>query len=87
MTKRFLTPRETSEYLTLNLKTIYSLAARGLLPVVRFGRQLRVDLTRLNQYIDTQCPAVPVNARCVPSRRAPGPSGIHEGKQSEKGQT
>ena len=87
MTKRFISPREAGEYLTLNIKTVYSLAARGLLPVVRFGRQLRIDLTRLDDYIDKQCPAVPVNVRCVPSRRAPGPSAIHEGKQSEKGQT
>ena len=51
MTKRFITPREAGEYLSLNLKTVYSLAARGLLPVVRFGRQLRIDQTKLDAYI------------------------------------
>lgn len=54
MTKRFITPREAGEYLALNIKTVYSLAARGQLPVVRFGRQLRIDLTRLNSQIDAE---------------------------------
>jgi len=58
MTKRFITPREASEYLSLKTKTVYSLAARGQLPVVRFGRQLRIDLTKLDEYIETQCPAL-----------------------------
>lgn len=53
MTKRFITPREAGEYLGIKPKTIYSLAARGLLPYVRFGRQLRIDLTKLDDYIKT----------------------------------
>jgi len=85
MTKRFLTPAEASEYLTLKVKTIYSLAARGMLPVVRFGRQLRIDQTKLDDYIEKQCPAVPVNVRRVPSRCAPGPSGMPEGKHERGG--
>lgn len=79
MTKRFITPREAGEYLTLNVKTVYSLAARGRLPVVRFGRQLRIDLAKLNDYIETQCPAVG-STHASPHVR-PGRPGIHtEGK-------
>lgn len=86
MTKRFITPHEASEYLSLNLKTVYSLAARGLLPVIRFGRQLRIDLTKLNDYIEETCPAVG-STHASPHVR-PGRPGIHtEGKACEKGQT
>jgi len=56
MTKRFITPREASEYLGLKVKTVYSLAARGRIPAVRFGRQLRIDLKRLEDQIDAELP-------------------------------
>ena len=54
MTKRYITPAEASEYLGIKPKTIYSLAARGLLPCVRFGRQLRIDLRRLDEQAEAE---------------------------------
>jgi excisionase family DNA binding protein len=54
MTKRFLSPLEAGEYLGIKPKTIYSLAARGRIPAVRFGRQLRIDLRRLEAQVDAE---------------------------------
>ena len=90
MTKRFLTPAEASEYLTLKVKTVYSLAARGKLPVVRFGRQLRIDLTRLDEWVDReilsngkQCSAGAVSA--ARPLVAPGPPDTHRGQRGRGG--
>lgn len=88
MTKRFMSPRETSEYLGIKPKTIYSLAARGMIPAVRFGRQLRIDLIKLDEYIDQQCPAVRSTCAASPHGVRPGRSGIYiEGKHGGKVQT
>ncbi len=54
MTRRFISPAEAGEYLSIKPKTIYSLAARGLLPCVRFGRQLRIDLRRLDELAEAE---------------------------------
>jgi len=63
MTRRYITPAETAEYLALKVKTVYSLAARGLLPCVRFGRQLRIDLRRLDELAEAELAKRPENQK------------------------
>lgn len=64
MTKRFITPREAGEYLAIKTKTVYSLAARGLLPCARFGRQLRIDLRLLDAQAEADIKSNMKNAVC-----------------------
>jgi len=52
MQKRWFTVKEAAEYFSIPVKTIYSLASRGLIPgnaVLRLGRQLRVDLQKIEE--------------------------------------
>ncbi len=50
--RRWFTAAETAAYFGLSAKTLYSLAARGRPPggaVLRLGRQLRFDITAIEQ--------------------------------------
>jgi len=50
--RRWFTAAETADYFGLSAKTLYSLVARGRLPegaVLRLGRQLRFDITAIEQ--------------------------------------
>jgi hypothetical protein len=47
MKRRWVSISEAATYFDIPAKTLYSLAARGLLPkgaILRLGRQLRVDI-------------------------------------------
>ena len=48
----FLTPQEICAYLRLGRATVYDLIRRGALPVVRFGRVLRVPRAQLLRFIN-----------------------------------
>lgn len=52
MEKAFLTPQQAAEFLGIKMKTFYSLAGRGLIPAVRFGRQIRISIKSLEDYRD-----------------------------------
>jgi excisionase family DNA binding protein len=52
--RHFCTIREVAEMLALKPKSCYSLAARGILPIVKLGRVLRVDVTALDKIFDDQ---------------------------------
>ena len=48
--RRWVSVKDASEYLSLNPKTLYSLAARGLLPpgaVLKLGRTVRIDISAI----------------------------------------
>jgi len=52
MTKKWYSVREASQYFGLNLKTLYTLIGKGQIPddaVLRLGRQLRVDLKKIEE--------------------------------------
>ncbi|WP_235062544.1 helix-turn-helix domain-containing protein [Thermoanaerobacterium aotearoense] len=43
---------EVARILDLKEDRVYALARQGIIPVVRIGRQLRIDPTKLQQWID-----------------------------------
>jgi len=48
--RRWVSVSEASAYFGINRKTLYSLAARGLLPpgsFIRLGRQLRINIEKI----------------------------------------
>ena len=50
--RRWVSVKDASEYLSLNPKTLYSLAARGLLPpgaVLKLGRAIRINLSAIEE--------------------------------------
>jgi excisionase family DNA binding protein len=52
--RRWISPRETSEYLGLHLQTIFRLIYENKLPAARVGRSVRIDLTKLNAFLEGQ---------------------------------
>jgi excisionase family DNA binding protein len=51
--------KEVAERLDLSLQRVYELARGGILPVVRLGRQIRVDEGRLIAWINDGGKALP----------------------------
>jgi len=51
--RRWISPKETSEYLSIHLQTVYSLISRGIIPATRIGRSVRVDLKALEEALET----------------------------------
>jgi len=50
--RKWVSVKDASEYLSLNPKTLYSLAARGLLPpgaVLKLGRSIRINLSAIEE--------------------------------------
>ena len=52
MQKRFLTIKETSEYLNLSTSLLYKLVERKQVPHTRIGRKILFDRQRLERFID-----------------------------------
>jgi excisionase family DNA binding protein len=52
--RRWLSVRQTAEFLGLHPKTVYDLAARGKIPSAKIGGALRIDLRRLTQDLEGQ---------------------------------
>jgi excisionase family DNA binding protein len=56
--RRWLTIVQAADFLQINVKTCYSMAARGELPAVRVGRRtLRIDSRRLCEQLELQLSA------------------------------
>ena len=58
-TVRLLTVPETADILRLTPGRVYELARTGILPVVRLGRQIRVDAERLDEFLKAGGQALP----------------------------
>ena len=57
--KKWMTVAEAGDYFSIPKKTLYSLAARGLLPansVLRLGRQIRIDVSVIEAERSEQAP-------------------------------
>jgi excisionase family DNA binding protein len=54
MTQRLLTAGEVAEQLRVSTMTVYRLIRRGELPAVRVGRNYRVRVEHLDQYLSEQ---------------------------------
>jgi excisionase family DNA binding protein len=54
MQRRWISPRECSEYLACHLMTVYAWIAAGRIPVIRLGRSIRVDLKSLEADLNAQ---------------------------------
>lgn len=52
MEKRFLSPKELSEYLGLAVGTIYHLVAQRKLPFHKFGKSVRFSMEQINKWVD-----------------------------------
>jgi len=52
--RRWLTIAEAASYLGIHGKTAYIWAARGVLPAARIGGTIRVDLLKLDEFLERQ---------------------------------
>lgn len=52
MTKRWLTIKETGEYLSLHPCTVRRKIDRDEIPCSRIGRTMRIDLLKLNEQME-----------------------------------
>ncbi|EGD51730.1 DNA binding domain protein, excisionase family [Thermoanaerobacter ethanolicus JW 200] len=52
MNKKLLKLSDVAEILDIKIDRIYALARQGIIPVVRIGRQLRVDPEKLQEWIE-----------------------------------
>jgi excisionase family DNA binding protein len=68
---RLLNVKEVAKRLDLSLPRVYELARGGILPVVRLGRQIRVDESRLIAWINDGGRASPLE---LPRLRVPDES-------------
>lgn len=59
MDKRLLRISEVARVLDLKEDRVYALAREGIIPVIRIGRQLRVDPDKLQEWIDNGGQAYP----------------------------
>jgi excisionase family DNA binding protein len=53
MPTHLLTIKEVAEVLRVPLPRAYELAREGVLPIVRLGRQVRIDPIRLEEFVNT----------------------------------
>lgn len=51
MQSRLLTAEEVSRYLNLHPQTVYFMARRGILPVLKVGRAVRFDKVEIDLWI------------------------------------
>ena len=59
MTKELLTLAQTAKVLKVKYPRVAELARDGLIPVVRLGRQVRVDPDQLTEFISSGGKALP----------------------------
>lgn len=48
---RLLTSKESANYLAISERKLWSMSKAGGIPVVRFGRAVRYDVTDLDEFI------------------------------------
>lgn len=59
MDRKLLRVQEAADRLSISYPRAADLARKGLLPVVRIGRQVRIDPARLEQFIASGGAALP----------------------------
>jgi putative molybdopterin biosynthesis protein len=64
---QMLTMREVADRLGVSLQRAYEMGRAGLLPIVRMGRQIRVEETRLMSWIESGGRALPGGWKRYPS--------------------
>ena len=52
MEKRWISVREASRYLSLHETTVRRLIDRGMIPASRVGRNVRIDMRKLNEQLE-----------------------------------
>jgi putative molybdopterin biosynthesis protein len=65
--RQLLTMQEVADHLGVSVQRAYELGRIGLLPVVRLGRQMRVDRRRLEDWVASGGQALPGGWRREPS--------------------
>jgi len=60
--RRWITVQEAAEFTHLNPLTVRDMIARGIIPAVRLGRAVRVDLQALEKPDATRIPASKLKA-------------------------
>jgi len=50
--KRWITPKEAANYLSLHLKTVYVKISKGEIPASRIGGSIRVDKKKLDELME-----------------------------------
>jgi excisionase family DNA binding protein len=51
MNKRFLTAKETADELGFKVARVYDLVEQGILPAVHFGHHIRIERSKLEEFI------------------------------------
>ena len=64
---QMLTMHEVADRLGVSLQRAYEMGRAGLLPIVRMGRQIRVEETRLMSWIESGGRALPGGWKRYPS--------------------
>ena len=64
---QMLTMHEVADRLGVSLQRAYEMGRAGLLPIVRMGRQIRVEETRLMSWIESGGRALPGGWKKYPS--------------------
>jgi excisionase family DNA binding protein len=59
MSKRLMDAVETGKFFGIQPQRIYDMARKGILPVVRLGRQIRFDQDQLEKWISEGGKALP----------------------------
>lgn len=52
--RRWITPKECAEYLSLNVQTVYQKFYRHEIPGARIGRTVRIDLKALEAMLEAK---------------------------------
>lgn len=60
--RRWMTVKETSEYLGISVKGAYEMAAAGKLPAARVGRLVRIDLRALEARMGAEAQGQPADS-------------------------
>ena len=54
MTKRYLSPKELSEYLGISIQTIYEWTSQRRIPFVKLSRLVKFDITAIDDWMKSQ---------------------------------
>jgi excisionase family DNA binding protein len=54
MIKRYLSPKELSEYLGISIQTIYEWTSQRRIPFVKLSRLVKFDITAIDDWMKSQ---------------------------------
>lgn len=54
MERRWITPKECAEYLSIHVKTVYTKISIGTIPAGKLDGLIRVDKRKLDEILETQ---------------------------------